>query len=114
MSTFIILRLGLARWPSALLLTLLGLALLAPAAYAKHHGYQLPDGVGVDMDVQTNRTVITLSGESKSVYRLECSTDLQAWTVLDNRMRLVSRTYSFTDARSLPKCFYRIIILHVP
>jgi hypothetical protein len=115
MSAFINLRPGFARWQSALLLTFLGLALLAPATLAKHHGYQLPDGVNVDMDVQTNQTLITLSGESKSVYRLEYSTDLQVWTILDNRMKLnASGIFTYTDARTLPKCFYRITILHVP
>jgi hypothetical protein len=112
MSTFIRVKFRAARRPAALLLIIVGLTLLAPTAHATRRSFPLADGVIVTLDVGTNQTLVTLTGASTSIYRLECSEDLSQWTMLNPAMRLgAPQTFTYTDGRVLPKCFYRITIL---
>jgi hypothetical protein len=115
MSAFIKLRFRFARGQSVLLLIVLGLALLTATAHATRRTFTLPDGIVTTIDITTNQTVVTLTGQSSSVYRLECSENLLQWTVLHPAMRLgAAQTFTYTDSRALPKCFYRIAVLAAP
>src|SRR5688572_25390530 len=104
------------RWCKSLALIFLAVVSLHFTASAKRHSYDLPDGVRATFDFGTNRTtVITLDGQSKSIYRIESSEDLLQWTVLDSKAKLSnSGSFTFNDQRNLPKCFYRIITIQVP
>ena len=97
-------------WTPALCLVLLLLALLQVSVQAASYSYSLPDGTLVTMSVQTNRTVLTLTGTPRDkFYRLDSTEDLVQWVTLDVKLKLNNNgTYTYTDSRALSKCFYRV------
>ena len=97
-------------WTPAICLALLVSALLQLSVQAASHTYPLPDGTVVTMTAQTNQTVLTLTGTPRDkFYRLDATEDLVQWVTLEARFKLASDgTYTYTDGRALPKCFYGI------
>ena len=97
-------------WTPALCLALLVSALLQFSAHAASYSYALADGTLVTMTVQSNRTVLTLTGTPRDkFYRLDSTGDLVQWVTLDVKFKLGNNgTYTYTDSRALPKCFYRV------
>jgi hypothetical protein len=91
-------------------LVLLMSSLLQLSVQAASHSYSLSDGTLVTMTVQTNQTVLTLTGTpQEKFYRLDSTGDLVRWVTLDAKFKLGNNgTYIYTDSRALPKCFYRI------
>jgi len=85
-------------------------ALLQLSVQAASHSYPLPDGTLVTMTVQTNQSVLTLTGApGEKFYRLDSTENLVQWVTLDAKFKLNNNgTYTYTDSRALPKCFYRI------
>jgi N-acetylneuraminic acid mutarotase len=100
------------KFASALSLVWLVCALMQ-SVHAAGYSYQLPDGTLVTMTVQTNQTVLTLTGTAgEKFYRLDATQDLAQWVTLDARFKLNNQgTYTYTDSRVIPKCFYRIMPL---
>ena len=98
-----------ASWTPAICLALLA-ALLQFSAHAASHSYPLSDGTLVTMTVQTNQTVLTLTGTPRDkFYRLDATEDLVQWVTLDVKLKLNNNgTYTYTDSRALSKCFYRV------
>lgn len=87
-----------------LLLLVRGMALQAAS-----HSYQLSDGTSVTLDRQGSQSVITLNGQPNSIYKINATEDLSQWTTLEAQANLgAAGTFTFTDTRALPKCFYRV------
>ena len=101
---------GFGSWTPAICLALLVSALLEFSAYAASYSYPLADGTLVTMSVQTNQTVLTFTGTPRDkFYRLDSTGDLLQWVTLDVKFKLNNNgTYTYTDGRALPKCFYRV------
>ena len=97
-------------WTRAIYLVLLLSGLLQLSVQAASYSYSLADGTVVTMSVQTNRTVLTFTGTPRDkFYRLDATGDLIQWVTLDARFKLGNNgTYTYTDSRALPKCFYRV------
>lgn len=97
-------------WTPAICLALLVSALLQLSVQAASYSYPLADGTLVTMTVQTNRTVLTLTGTPRDkFYRLDSTEDLVQWVTLDVKFKLNNNgTYTYTDSRALSKCFYRV------
>jgi hypothetical protein len=91
-------------------MALLVSVLLELSVQAASYSYPLADGTLVTMTVETNRTVLTLTGTPRDkFYRLDATEDLIQWVTLDARFKLNNNgTFTYTDSRGLPKCFYRI------
>ncbi|MCI0745944.1 MAG: hypothetical protein L0Y58_11105 [Verrucomicrobia subdivision 3 bacterium] len=99
-------------WIARLLVVVLALTMMQSAAQAKRRQYTLPDGAVVTIEKTLVKTFITINGEPRSLYRLECSTDLIHWTTFRNNINLGKHgTFTCIDPRQLSRCFYRVVPL---
>ena len=92
------------------------LALLGqPAVPAATFVYYLSDALRVTVEAGTTQAVISLTGQPNAAYQIEASEDLSQWVSLENAAVLNAEgTFTYTDARGLSKCFYRVLLPSLP